>query len=131
MLSPSEQDQLKRFEKQTRQLWLLGVFNVLFVVGVWGLMALNNDAVQTFINDPGTQVGRQIHRLDFLSPKTELEKDLISKLKIFLAMPVAILKVVIINFFICSLFVMGILFMGMSSYQQKIIRLAKKLLEAK
>ena len=121
--------QLQKFESQNRILYRVGLLQVFLVVVIWGFMAANKSQLHDFLTDPGRDAKRVLARYATIVPETQHEKDLIEQNKALIGMNGIIVKVMPLSFFLIGMFIVGLMLIGVSAYQQKILSFTKSLLK--
>ena len=107
----------------------LGLLIVLCVVVVWGFLAINRSWLNERLTDPGRDAKRILARYEKVVPQTENEKILIEQNKALIGMNGIIVKIMPLTFFLMGLLILGLLMIGASARQQKILDFAKGLVK--
>ena len=120
-------NQLTKFESQNRILYRVGLLQVFLVVIIWGFMAANRSGLHDFLTDPGRDAKRVLARYATIVPETQQEKDLLEENKILIGMNGIIVKVMPLSFLLIGMFVSGMMMIGASAYQNKILDFVRTL----
>lgn len=128
ILTESEQAQLKKFEKGNRYLFLTGTMMLLFVVGAWALVATNAQSAAQLAEQLWPNAHQVTERLSRIVPQTEMERYLLTRLQEILPLGPAMVKVMAVSSILSWLFCIGILAMGFSSRQKRMIEFFKNLI---
>jgi len=127
-LTEAEQAQLKKFEKGNRYLFLTGTMMLLFVVGAWALLAANPKSTAQLAEQLWPNAQQVTARLSRIVPQTEMERYLLTRLQEILPLGPAMVKVMAVRSILSWLFCIGILSMGFSSRQKRMIEFFKDLI---
>lgn len=127
-LTEAEQAQLKKFEKGNRYLFLTGTMMLLLVVGSWALLAANPESTAQLAEQLWPNAQQVTERLGRIVPQTEMERYLLTRLQEILPLGPAMVKVMAVSSILSWLFCIGILAMGFSSRQKRMIEFFKDLI---
>ena len=121
--------QLQKFENTNRVLYRLGLLLVLCVVVIWAFLAINRPWLNEFLTDPGRDAKHILTRYEKVIPQTENERILIEQNKALIGMNGIIVKIVPLTFFLMGLLILGLLMIGASARQRKVLDFAKGLVK--
>lgn len=121
-----KQERLKRFEKENRRLFLFGIVSLALVVVSWIIFGLAGNKISELILRPGQTERLMMQRIEReFAPQNQREETLLTVTKMFMTMPLVIIKVFVIRTIQILLFTTGLMCIGFARSQKKLIEIAK------
>jgi len=128
----SSQEQLARYEKNNRHMFLTGCFFVLLVVAFWVIVAMNTQDCSRVFLESGTREQQILSRLrTIISSPSPREKALLAYCETLIIITGAIIKIFTVKFIAMLVFIIGILMVGFAQYEKKVLKLAREALGTK
>ena len=129
VLNETEQQQLKKFEKMNRSLFILGWVQLLVVVGIWVLIGLNMEKVGEFVTHPTSNEKILCEHLNNIVPQSEQEENLLREVKELSIVPRTLVILGGIDSILMMIFILSLVAICFAMHQRKLIRFFKLILK--